>query len=178
MLVSLSPRVKIWVDGQVRYDGNALFSVKLRGQPSYVEGTTFALKIGLYQYGLSPENLKSPAVQVINIRNFSYVLIDKGIQDDWVFTTAEPKAPKAFCYNKATNRAARAALGRCEVGYVGITLEEYTKWKKENKPQTSRTKEKKTHCYYPDTNTLKKSRYCPGKSVTLEEGEALVKQGN
>jgi hypothetical protein len=37
---------------------------------------------------------------------------------------------------------------------------------------------KKTHCYYPDTNTLKKSRYCPGKSVTLEEGEALVKQGN
>ena len=37
---------------------------------------------------------------------------------------------------------------------------------------------KKTHCYYPDTNTLEKSRYCPGKLVTLEEGEALVKQGN
>ena len=178
MLVSLQPRVKIWVDGQVQYDGNALFSIKLRGQPSYVEDTTFALKIGLYQYGLSPENLKSQAVQVINIRNFSYVLIDKDIQDDWVFTTAEPKAPKAFCYNKATNRAARAALGRCEAGYVGITLEEYTKWKKENKSATSKTKEKKTHCYYPDTNTLEKSRYCPGKLVTLKEGEALVKQGN
>ena len=91
---------------------------------------------------------------------------------------SDQSKPAAFCYNKATNRAARAALGRCEAGYVGITLEEYTKWKKENKPQTSRIKEKKTHCYYPDTNTLKKSRYCPGKLVTLEEGEALVKQGN
>ena len=173
--VSLSPRVKVWVDGQVRYDGHAIISVKLRGQHSYLKDTTVALKIGLYQHGLSPENLKSPAVQVINIRNFKQDVIDNDIQDDWVFTTAEPKA---FCYNKATNRAARAALGRCEAGYVGITLKEYNKWKNENKPATSKAKEKKTHCYYPDTNTLKKSRYCPGKLVTLEEGEALVKQGN
>ena len=93
-------------------------------------------------------------------------------------STVSTSKPAAFCYNKATNRAARANLGQCEVGYVGITLEAYTKWKKENTSATSKTKEKKTHCYYSDTNTLKKSRYCPGKLVTLEEGEALVKQGN
>jgi len=174
MVVSLSPRVKIWVDGEVRYDGNALFSIKLRGQPTYLRDTTFALKIGLYQYGLSPKNLNSPAVQAINIRNFRHVLMDKDIQDDWVFTTA---GPKAFCYNKATNRAARASLGRCEAGYVGIALKEYSKWKKENKPAVSKTKKQKTHCYHPGTKILKKSRYCPGKLVTLEEGEALVKQG-
>ena len=63
--------------------------------------------------------------------------------------------------------------GNCETGDEGITLPEHAKWKSENRPAVQ-----KTHCYYPDTNTLKKSRYCPGKLVTLEEGEALVKQGN
>jgi len=38
----------------------------------------------------------------------------------------------------------------------------------------SKTKKKKTHCYHLGTNTLKKSRYCPGKLVTLEEGAVLV----
>ena len=37
----------------------------------------------------------------------------------------------------------------------------------------------KTHCYNPDTNTLTESSFCQNKyRVTLEEGEALVKQGN
>ena len=90
---------------------------------------------------------------------------------------SKPSKPKPYCLNEETNTTYKNP-GNCKVSDQGITFKEYAKWKKENKPKTSKTKEKKTHCYYPDTDTLKKSRYCPGKLVTLEEGEALVKQGN
>ena len=90
---------------------------------------------------------------------------------------SKPSRPKPYCLNKETNTTYKNP-GNCKASDEGISFKEYADWKKENKSTTSKTKEKKTHCYYPDTNTLKKSRYCPGKLVTLEEGEALVKQGN
>ena len=69
--------------------------------------------------------------------------------------------------------------GNCKATDEGISFKEYANWKKENRPTDSKTGEKKTHCYNPDTNTLTKSRICQKKyRVTLEEGEALVKQGN
>ena len=90
---------------------------------------------------------------------------------------SKPSRPKPYCLNKKTNTTYKNP-GNCKASDEGISFKEYADWKKENKSTTSKTKEKKTHCYYPDTNTLEKSRYCPGKLVTLEEGEALVKQGN
>ena len=74
------------------------------------------------------------------------------------------------------------AIPKCSAAVMfSLSLSARTQ-SKENESATSKTKakekEKKTHCYYRDTNILKKSRYYPGKLVTLEEGEALVKQGN
>ena len=91
---------------------------------------------------------------------------------------SKPSRPKPYCLNKETNTTYKNP-GNCKATDEGISFKEYANWTKENRPTDSKTGEKKTHCYNPDTNTLTKSRICQKKyRVTLEEGEALVKQGN
>ena len=93
-------------------------------------------------------------------------------------TSSDPSKPKPYCLNKETNTTYKNP-GNCEAGDEGISFKERASWKRENTSTSPQAGGKKTHCYNPDANILTESRICQKKyRVTLEEGEALVKQGN